>query len=91
MIDILGNTKGTKLGIVFGANAIAVYVMGDVLALVFYGIPFGEKPLNSLAISALIKVGVLPNLASLIYALCFVAINFIPAYWLYKKKVFIKL
>ncbi len=91
MVDILGKTKGTQPGIIFGANAIAVYVLGDVLALFFYGAKFGEHSLNEHAVNGLITIGVAPNLASLLYALFFVSVNFIPAYFLYRKKIFIKL
>ncbi|RDB03641.1 acyltransferase family protein [Runella aurantiaca] len=91
MVDILGKTKGTQPGIIFGANAIAVYVLGDVLALVFYGAKFGEHSLNEHVVNGLINTGVAPNLASLLYALFFVSVNFIPAYFLYRKKIFIKL
>ena len=91
MVDILGKTKGTQPGIIFGANAIAVYVLGDILALFFYGAKFGEHSLNEHAVNGLIRMGVAPNLASLLYALFFVAVNFIPAYFLYRKKIFIKL
>lgn len=91
MVDILGKTKGTQVGIIFGANAIALYVLGDVLALLFYGAKFGEHSLNQHVVNGLISMGVAPNLASMLYALFFVSVNFIPAYWLYRKKIFIKL
>jgi predicted acyltransferase len=91
MVDILGKTKGTQPGIIFGANAIAVYVLGDILALFFYGAKFGEHSLNEHAVNGLITLGATPNLASLLYALFFVSVNFIPAYFLYRKKIFIKL
>lgn len=91
MVDILGKTKGTQPGIIFGANAIAVYVLGDILALFFYGAKFGEHSLNEHVVNGLITMGVAPNLASLLYALFFVSVNFIPAYFLYRKKIFIKL
>ncbi len=91
MVDILGKTKGTKFGIVFGANAIAAYVMGDILALLFYRAKLGGASLNEQAVNGLIHAGIAPNLASLLYALFFVGINFIPVYVLYRKKIFIKL
>lgn len=91
IIDILGKTKGTQVGIVFGANAISVYVLGDVLALFFYRAKWGEHSINEHVVNGLINMGIAPNLASLVYALFFVSVNFIPAYWLYSKKIFIKL
>jgi hypothetical protein len=36
-------------------------------------------------------MGIAPKIASMAYALIFVGINFIPAYMLYRKKIFIKL
>ncbi|MFN8347381.1 MAG: heparan-alpha-glucosaminide N-acetyltransferase domain-containing protein [Spirosomataceae bacterium] len=91
IVDILGKTKGTKPGIIFGANAIAVYVLGDVLALFFYRAKFGEHSLNEHVVNGLINSGITPDLASLLYALFFVSVNFIPAYFLYRQKIFIKL
>ena len=91
MVDVLGKTEGTQPGIIFGANAIAVYVLGDVLALFFYGAKFGDYSLNQHVVNGLINAGVAPNLASLLYALFFVSVNFVPAYFLFQKKIFIKL
>ncbi|WP_028668304.1 acyltransferase family protein [Runella zeae] len=91
LIDILGKTRGTQFGIIFGANAIAAYVLGDILSLLFYRLKFGTHSLNEHAVNALINIGITPNLASLMYALFFVGINFIPIYILYKRKIFIKL
>jgi len=91
MIDILGYKKGTLPGIIFGANAIMAYVLADILALFFYLTPIGEKTVNQHCVEALIQAGFAPKLASLLYALVFVFINFIPALLLYRNKIFIKL
>lgn len=90
VVDIRGFTRWTYPGIVFGANAITVYVLADILALVFYVFPWGSETLNIRVTSALTAAGLAPKLASCLYALTFVAINFIPAYLLYKRKIFIK-
>jgi predicted acyltransferase len=91
VVDIKGHKKGTYVGIVFGANAIAVYVLADLLSLIFYNLPLGEQSLNQHFVSGLSNAGMQPELASMLYALLFVGINFIPAYILYKRKIFIKL
>ncbi|MNL34120.1 hypothetical protein D3C87_1560750 [compost metagenome] len=91
LIDIRGNTTGIKPGIIFGANAIAAYVLADILALGFYIMPIAGDTINHHAVAALSQTGMDPRLASLFYALIFVCINFIPAYLLYKKRIFIKL
>ena len=90
-VDILGYTHWTKPGIIFGSNAITVYVMADVFALLFYRAKFGGLPLNQLLVNKLAAAGMQAELASLLYALFFVFVNFIPAYILCKKKIFIKL
>ena len=90
-IDILGKKRGTKFGVIFGANAITVYVLADLLALIFYIFIFSGKTLNQHFVEGLIQSGFEPRLASLLYALLFVSINFIPAYILYRKRIFIKL
>jgi predicted acyltransferase len=91
LVDIKGKTRGTMPGIVFGANAIAIYFLADVWALIFYIARFGGQSLNDRWMTALTNAGANPDLASFLYALIFVGINFIPAWWLYKKKIFIKL
>lgn len=91
IVDLKKYTRWTWPGIVFGANAIAVYVLADLLAIIFYTIPFGGQSLNMHFLEALVSAGVAPKLASMLYAILFVGINFIPAYILYRKKIFIKL
>ena len=91
LIDIQGHTTGTQLGIIFGANAIAVYVLADVLALFFYRMKVDGLSLNEHIVHSLSVTGIQPELASLLYALFFMGVNFIPAYILYRNKLFIKL
>lgn len=91
IVDIKGKIRGTRPGIIFGSNAITVYFLADVWALLFYETKFGGVTLNNRVVEGLSQAGCDPRLASLIYALFFVCINFIPAWWLYKKKIFIKL
>ena len=91
IVDMLGRKKGTRPGIIFGANAITVYVLADIFALLFYEIKIGGNTLNGYFFDAFTSIGLGPKLVSMIYALIFVCINYIPAYILYKKKIFIKL
>ncbi|WP_420150716.1 acyltransferase family protein [Spirosoma sp.] len=91
LMDIKRHTDGTKPGVIFGANAITVYVLADIFALFFYRMKFGVLSLNEHVVRSLIAIGLQPELASLLYALFFVGVNFIPAYILYRNKIFIKL
>lgn len=91
LIDIKQRTKGILIGLAFGANAITAYFLADVWALLFYRAKFGGAQLNEIAVNAMINAGFKPELASLLFALFFVAVNFISVYILYRKKIFIKL
>lgn len=91
LVDILGYKKGTSVGIIFGANAITVYVLADILSLLFYGLEIGGQSLNAHFIDLFTGIGFPIKLVSMIYAILFVMINFIPAYLLYQRKIFIKL
>lgn len=91
IVDMKGLTHGTKPGIIFGANAIAVYVLGDVLATIFYGMEIGGASLNMHFFNTFTCIGMGAKLTSMIYSILYVCINFIPAYIMYKRKIFIKL
>ncbi len=91
LIDIKQKTFGTKPGIIFGANAIAIYFLADVWALLFYEAKFNGHSLNEQFVTALSNAGADPKLASLVYAVLFVGLNFVPAWVLWRKKIFVKL
>lgn len=90
VVDMLGYTRGTKLGRVYGANAIASYVLAGMLTLVFYGPIFWGVSLSGLWMDGLTAIGIGPKLASFGYAVLYMLIIYIPAYVLYKKRIFIK-
>jgi predicted acyltransferase len=91
LIDIVGYTRFTKPGLIFGANAIAVYFLADIWGLLFFRFKFGGFSLNEHFMSAFTNVGPSPEFWGMVYSLLFVGINFIPAFILYRKKIFIKL
>ncbi|HTF19970.1 MAG TPA: heparan-alpha-glucosaminide N-acetyltransferase domain-containing protein [Chryseolinea sp.] len=90
VVDIRGYKNWTFPGVVFGTNAISTFVLADILALIFYVFSWGSATLNIHVTSMLTAIGLSPKLSSCLYALFFVCINFIPAYILYRKKIFIK-
>ena len=90
-IDLLNFRRGTSFGIIYGANAITAYVLAGVLALFFYRLPYWGQSLNRHFVEGLADIGLPIKLASLLYALIYVMIVYLPIYILYKKKIFIKL
>ena len=76
----------TQLWLSFGMNPLFLYVMSEALSIVFGA--FGIKASIFTAIHDTITNG---YLASLTYALFFVAIHAVMGIWLYKKRIFIKI
>lgn len=72
--------------VIFGTNALALYVSSELLAILLGHFGFSEIVYNG--IHTLIPAD---KWASLAYALYFVLLNFALGYLLYRKKIFIKL
>ncbi|QEC52770.1 putative acyltransferase [Anseongella ginsenosidimutans] len=89
-IDVLGYRKWTKPGLVFGSNAITAYVIAGLLPALLYLSPGGGESINSLFMDGLTGAGLSQPFASLLWALGFCLICYIPVYFLYKKQLFIK-
>ena len=71
LVDIKGRIKGTRPGIIFGANAITIYFLADVWALIFYVAKFGGTSLNEKFVNGWQNVGMDPRLASLVICSAF--------------------
>lgn len=86
IIDIKGQQKWCGFFHIFGINPLFLYVASELLAILFGHTGISKSVYT--AIHALI-----PSLpwASLTYALCFVLLNFLLGYPLFKKKIYIKL
>jgi predicted acyltransferase len=79
--------------VVFGSNAIAVYVFSELLPSFLGDIHVGSqhKSLGQIIYAHVFARVPDPALGSLLYSLSFVAVCFIPGLILYKKKIFIKI
>jgi predicted acyltransferase len=72
----------TRPFIIFGSNAIAAYVISEVL-----GSTFGWKERVFQHTFAQVRP---PGLASLLYSLTVVGVCFLPVWWMYRKRIFLK-
>jgi predicted acyltransferase len=72
----------TRPFIIFGTNAIAAYVISEVL-----GGAFGWK--ESIFQSTFARLGS-PAVASLLYSLAVVGVCFLPVWWMYRRRIFLK-
>ena len=95
IIDVKGQKKWSRFFEAFGINPLFMYVLGAVLSIIIGNIMVyaGGKTIS-------LKGYIYNNLlqpvfgdypASLVYALLFVGFNWIFGYYLYKKKIYIKL
>ena len=91
IVDVLKIDSWTRPGRIFGANAITVYVFAGMLPALLSALKISGTSFNSFFMNSLTGIGMEAKLASFLYSLVFVAICYIPAYILYKKKIFIKL
>lgn len=91
LIDVLHYKKWVEFGIIYGMNAITVYVLADILGFIFYGLNFMGASLNDHFFTFFTSMGVADKFTSMSYGILYVFINFIPAYLLFRKKIFIKL
>ena len=93
LVDMLGVKKWAMFAKVFGSNAIAAYLVSEFIYDIVYfkvGGVHGTS-LNDLIIRAVIPCGLSLEMISLIWALLYVVLCFIPVYIVYKKKIFLKI
>jgi len=86
LIDVKDFMKGTKPFLIFGSNAIAIYVLADVFETIYV-----QSGIRDGVFNGLVNMGVYEKSASLIWAFISVLTCFTAAFILYKKKIFIKL
>ncbi len=84
----------TKPFVVFGTNAIAAYVLAELLANLLFAIRVHDgQHIFTLSdyVYRTTLGGITPKaIGSLIYSLVFVAICWLPIYWMYRKRIFLK-
>jgi predicted acyltransferase len=86
LIEIKGIKTGTKLWIIFGSNAIAIYVLADVFETIFIRTGMREN-----AMTYMNNLGFYIKSASLTWAIFSLIICWIASFILYQRRIFIKL
>ncbi|GAB3933487.1 acyltransferase family protein [Mucilaginibacter myungsuensis] len=90
LIDVQGHKKGLWFFVVFGVNAILAYVLSGIMQGLIDLIPIADVGNTKWLYKNLIAPHFTPYNASLIRAIIYVAICWLPLYYLYKKKIYIK-
>ncbi|MDE6643097.1 MAG: heparan-alpha-glucosaminide N-acetyltransferase domain-containing protein [Muribaculaceae bacterium] len=100
IIDIKGYKKWCRFFEVFGINPLFMYVLGAVLSILigFIKVPSSSTQSGMISLKGSIYTDFLvplcqenATLASLIFAILFVCLNWCVGYVLYKKKIYIKI
>ncbi|MDR3711726.1 MAG: DUF5009 domain-containing protein [Puia sp.] len=95
LIDVQHRRRFTEPFVAFGSNAITVYVASGLIPLGLSYIkittPGGKQPLTQYLYETLFAHHLAPINASLASALAYVIILSIPLWWMYKRKIFIKI
>lgn len=89
--DVMQSKFSFRFAHVFGVNSIFAYSLAGLLTAVFYRSKWLGIALNKEFMSLWENIGLPLKLGSLIYALFYVLIIWIPTYYLFKKKIYIKL
>jgi len=92
LVEIRRQKRGLYPWLVFGTNAITVYVFAELFQSTLNAIHVnGAITLQRQIYLNILAVVPWPAWASLIYSLCFVAVCFVPMVVLYRKRIFIKI
>jgi predicted acyltransferase len=90
LVDMQGYKKWTNFGVIYGSNAITIYVLAGMLP-ALTGLRWGGgQSWQSMFFNNLVAAQLDPKFVSLLWAILYCLVCFIPAYILYKKKIFIK-
>ncbi len=94
IIDVLQYKKWWEWARAFGSNAITAYLIAELfsdLLTVRWGNRQTDFSVNEWVMAKLLSGGASPELMSLVWALAFCALCYIPVYVLFRKKIFLKI
>lgn len=86
LIEIKKWNYATKPWIIFGSNAIAIYVLADVFETLFF-----KTGVRVLTMNTMQNMGLYVKAASLIWAVFSLLVCYAAGYFLYRKQIFIKI
>ena len=91
LIDIKGYRRWAKPFEIFGLNAIALYILADLIANFLGMIPAGGDSLGGWIYEHMFSSWLSPVNASLAFAIGFVLVCFFFMWLLYRRRIFIKI
>lgn len=94
LVDLRHRQKGLGWARAFGANAITAYLVAEALGDVLTFVPGDHQHGTSITgwlMDKILAAGCNAEIVSLVYAILFTGLCFIPIYFLYRKKIFLKI
>lgn len=91
LLDVLRYRSWAKVGVIFGANPLVAYALSGVLIVVFYSGFAGFPSLSVAFMDSATAAGIPAKLASLSYAILYLGVLFLPVWWLWKRRIYIRL
>ena len=89
--DVIQSKYQFKFAQVFGVNSIFSYSLSSLLTIIFYSADWLGLALNERFMAGWGNIGLPLALGSLSYALLYVVVIWLPTYYLFKRKIYIKL
>ncbi len=89
-VDALKFRRGIQPLVIFGMNAITVYMVSELLASALDIVRVGDTSLHDWIYQTIFAPIASPMNASLLYAICYVLVMYLLAYGLYKRGWFLR-
>lgn len=88
--DIQQYRKFTQVSLVFGANAIVAYVLHVALEKLLQ-LPIGGVSVHGLYLQLAEQLGLSSFFSAAIWIIAFLALCYLPVWWMYQRKIFVKI
>ena len=83
--------KWTNFFLVFGKNPLFIYILSEILVIIFFMIRLGPGKNLFTSINTAVFQALAPGaIGSFLFAVCFMLLCWIVGYWLNKRKIYIK-
>ncbi len=90
LMDIKKHSKWATPGMAFGANALSAYIFHYLLIIPLSWISIHDQSIQEWFMYLLPDLGLSLKSTSLLWALLFIVICYLPIKWMYNKKIYIK-
>ena len=88
--DARGHARWFRPFVIFGMNAIAVYMASELLDIILNKIPMGDTTARVWLYETFFAPLASPHNASLLYALSYVGLMYLLAWWMYRRGWFVR-